>query len=337
MILRWSTLLAMLLSSFGCMASICHNVNNTISVVNYDLTSTLTTEQNQVGQATELHKSQFVNVDAICPEPDPTNVDSRTYRSYITSFPVVETHGQWQYLTLDPDYVNGAMSITDTDAGVFYPPGNYIHMGRNTRVNKQKDFGVYDSNLTFRLKVVKPFIGSVVIPSRTMFSVYVTTNDHDPLSTIVYQITYSGIITVPQNCTINGGQIITVDLGKLNSAAFNEAGKKPYNAPEKTFNVPIACNGDVVAPAHLTLRMQATPDSHIADAVATDNPDVGVVVTSENGSVLKPNDINSSVDFTTSEDGSANITLKTYPVSTTGNTPAEGIFTALACLRVDFA
>ena len=332
-----STLLLILLTSFNCLASVCHNVKNAASLVNYDLTTTLTKEQNQLGQATEMTKSQFVGVDAICPEYDPTNTDSRTYRSYTTSFPVVETDGQWQYLTLDPEYINGAMSITDTDAGVFYPPINYIHMGRNTQVNRLKSFGVYDSNLTFRLKVVKPFIGSVVIPARTMFNVYVTTNNKDPLSTIVYQITYSGVVTVPQNCEINGGQIITVDLGKLNSAAFNEAGKKPYNVPEKTFNVPIACNGDVISTAHLTLRMQATPDSHIADAIATDNQDVGVVVTSENGSILKPNDINSSVDFTTNDAGNANITLKTYPVSTTGNAPAEGIFTALACLRVDFA
>ncbi|MDI5829355.1 hypothetical protein MJN51_30530, partial [Salmonella enterica subsp. enterica serovar Kentucky] len=34
--------------------------------------------------------------------------------------------------------------------------------------------------------------------------------------------------------------------------------------------------------------------------------------------------------------GRANITLQAYPVSTTGETPAEGAFTALASLRVDF-
>ena len=104
-----------------------------------------------------------------------------------------------------------------------------------------------------------------------------------------------------------------------------------------SFNVPIECNADVISPAHLTLRLVANADSRISDALATDNADVGVVVAKEDGTVMIPNDTSSTADFITDDSGHADVTLKTYPISTTGNTPAEGVFTALACLRIDFA
>jgi type 1 fimbria pilin len=336
--LRIFLFLLTLASSSSCLAVICRNYTGTVSTVNYDLTTTLTKEQNQMGQAVELVKSQDVNVNAICASH--SNGDQRTWRSYRTTFPVIFTEDQWQYMNLDPVYIAGAMRITDSDIGIFYPPADYVHMGIDARVDMEDThtpFPVYDSNLVFRIKIIKPFIGTVIIPKKVMFSVYVTTTNTDPLNTIVYQITYSGAVTVPQNCVINAGQTITVDLGKLNSSAFNAAGQKPTNAPVKTFNVPIECNADVISPAHLTLRLVANADSRISDALATDNADVGVVVAKEDGTVMIPNDTSSTADFITDDSGHADVTLKTYPISTTGNTPAEGVFTALACLRIDFA
>ncbi|NIG44619.1 fimbrial protein [Enterobacter sp. Acro-832] len=336
--LRIFILLLSLVTSAKSLAVICHNFSNSITVVNYDLTTTLTKEENQQGKAVELIKSQDVGVEAICAlHPDG---DSRTYRSYRSPFPVIFTEDQWKYMSLDPTYIAGAMRITDSDIGDYYPPGDYIHMGKDWRVDQEdlnEPFPVYDSNLVFRIKIVKPFIGTVIIPNKVMFNVYVTTTNTDPLNTIVYQITYNGAVTVPQNCVINAGQVITVDLGKLNSSSFTTVGEKPYNAPVKTFNVPVECNADVISPAHLTLRLVATADTHVSQALATDNKDVGVVVTNENGTVMIPNDTSSVADFITDDKGHADVTLKTYPISTTGNAPAEGVFTALACLRIDFA
>lgn len=37
------------------------------------------------------------------------------------------------------------------------------------------------------------------------------------------------------------------------------------------------------------------------------------------------------------ENGQARVSFKAYPVSTTGKAPAEGKFTALAYIRIDFA
>lgn len=322
-----------LLLTNNCLAQICQNINGTPTAINYDLSTTLTAAQNQPGQTIRLEKSQEVNVQAVCPEG--SSLTGRTFRSYVTPFDVVETSGTWKYLKLDPDYLEGAMEIQDSAAGTLYPPVDYAYMGYDENVNKGLPFYIRDSNLLFQIKIVKSFIGTVVIPTKNMFSVYVTTTHNDPLSQVVYNITYSGSVTVPQSCEINAGQTILVDFGTLNSGGFKHAGEKPEGARTKTFNVPVKCNG-TDSQVNLSMRVQATPDSHFSQSIASDNPDVGVVVTNNQGTILTPNDAASAVPFTTDISGNANILLQAYPVSTTGETPEEGTFTSLANLRVDF-
>lgn len=101
-------------------------------------------------------------------------------------------------------------------------------------------FPVNDSNLTFKIQIVRPFIGSVVIPPKLMFNVYVTTTENDRPTVIVYQITYSGVITVPQNCVINAGQTVTVDFGALYHGDFTRAGQRPDSVAPK----PLPCRSN---------------------------------------------------------------------------------------------
>lgn len=326
-------LLAGVLLAQHALADVCKNVNGSPSSVDYDLTTTLTAAQNQAGKTVQLARSQEVNVQAVCPAGSaPYN---HTYRSYVSPYPVVETDGRWQYLKLDPDYLEGAMQIQDSAVGNFYPPVNYYMMGTDGNVNTGTPFYIRDSNLIFQLKVVKPFVGSVVISPKTMFSVYVTTNNSDPLTDVVYNIVYSGSITVPQSCEINAGQTIVVDFGSLYSGNFTHAGEKPPGVRTRSFNVPVKCNG-VDSTVNMSMRVMATADSHFPQAIASSNPDVGVVVETRDGNVLTPDDSSSRAPFVTDDSGRANIALQAYPVSTTGNVPAEGAFTALANLRVDF-
>ena len=69
--------------------------------------------------APQSWKNQDVQVNATCP---PGEWEKRTYRSYLSPFPVVKTDGEWKYLQLDPDYIIGAMKINDATIGEFYPP-----------------------------------------------------------------------------------------------------------------------------------------------------------------------------------------------------------------------
>lgn len=80
------------------LADVCKNVNGVPSRVNYDLTTTLTAEQNQVGKTVQLEKNQEANVQVVCPAG--TAAYSQIYRSYVSQYPVVETSGNWKYLKL---------------------------------------------------------------------------------------------------------------------------------------------------------------------------------------------------------------------------------------------
>lgn len=326
-------LLVGLLAINEALAAVCTNVNGAPSNIDYDLSSELTAAQNVAGDTVQLTKSQEVNVQAVCPAG--SSLSNRTYRSYVSPYSVVETNGPWQYLKLDPDYLEGAMQLEDSAVGTIYPPVRGVYMGTDDNVNTGDPFYIRDSNLEFQLKIVKPFVGTVNITPKTMFSVYVTTAAADPLSDVVYNIIYSGTVTVPQSCEINAGQTILVDFGSLYSGGFTRAGEKPTGVRSKKFNVPVKCSG-VDSQVNLSLRLVATADTHVNQAIASDNPDVGVMVETNDGAVLTPNDASSVEPFVTNDAGKANIVLQAYPVSTTGETPAEGVFTALANLRVDF-
>lgn len=325
-------LVGLLLSRIG-LAEVCQNINGSPSSVDYDLSKTLTAAQNQAGNTIPLVKRQDTSVQAVCP----TDLSSsgRSYRSYVASSPIVETRSGWQYMALDSTYLEGAIRIDGASGEKIYPPANYVYMGTRTNATSGESFAIHDSNLTFQLKIVKPFVGTVTIAPKTMFSVYVTTAANDPLSDVVYNISYSGTVTVPQSCEINAGQTILVDFGSLYSGGFTHAGEKPTGVRIKKFNVPVKCSG-VDSQVNLSLRLIATADSNVSQAIASDNPDVGVVVETNEGAVLTPNDTSSVEPFVTDDAGKANISLQAYPVSTTGETPAEGVFTALANLRVDF-
>ena len=131
-------------------ATVCVNENGVPTEVYYDLTDKFNSSNNQVGQIVTLsEKSQWVGVNAVCPKGTSGNT---TKRSYVTEFPVTGTSDGYQYLKLN-DYLDGAMKITDSYAGTFYPPRKYIQMGSHPNVSKNKPFGVQDSSLVFRLKV----------------------------------------------------------------------------------------------------------------------------------------------------------------------------------------
>ncbi|MDM2874560.1 type 1 fimbria D-mannose specific adhesin FimH [Citrobacter sp. Cpo069] len=313
-------------------ATVCQNSNGTPTDVFYDLSNVFNSSNNQPGQVVTLpEKSGWVGVNATCPAGTTVNY---TYRSYVTELPVQSTEGGFQYLKLN-DYLLGAMSITDSNAGLFYPPRNYIRMGVDSNVSKQKPFGVQDSNLVFKLKVIRSFINMVPIPRQTMFRVYVTTSTGDALSTPVYTISYSGKVEVPQNCEVNAGQIVEFDFGDIGASLFSKAGagNRPEGINPQTKTVAIKCT-NVAAQAYLTMRVEAEKAS--GQMMVSDNPDLGFIVADKTGRPLTPNNLSSTIPFQLDDNAAANVSIRTWPVSVTGNKPTEGPFTARGYLRVDY-
>lgn len=324
-----------LLASTPSFAIVCWN-NKGLGVIDevfYDLSNSFSSSNNNVGRILQLGKSFSSQVSAVCPPHDPNTSNNRTQRSYVSDLNIVETINGYKYMPIN-DYIIGAMQINDSYAGNFYPPVNYIKMGSEANVSKGKPFAINDSKFTLRLIIRKPFIDFIPIPKKTMFTVYVTTNSSDRLNTPVYKISYSGSIRVPQSCKIVTGDLLEIKFGDIPANAFSQAGpgNKPNNVNKQSHTLAIQCT-NIDAQALLTIRLET--EKSTGNMIISDNPDIGFKLSDENDNVLLPNNINSVIPFDLKQQP-ANVTIKSWPVSITGNKPQIGPFKARGYLRADF-
>lgn len=274
-------------------ATVCANSTGVAEDEHYDLSNVFNSTNNQRGQIVVLpEKSGWVGVSAICP---PGTLVNYTYRSYVTNFIVQETIDNYKYMQLN-DYLLGAMSLVDSVMDIQFPPQNYIRMGTDPNVSQNLPFGVMDSRLIFRLKVIRPFINMVEIPRQVMFTVYVTSTPNDPLVTPVYTISFGGRVEVPQNCELNAGQIVEFDFGDIGASLFSAAGpgNRPAGVMPQTKSIAIKCT-NVAAQAYLTMRLEASAVS--GQAMVSDNQDLGFIVADQNDTPITPNDLNSVIPF----------------------------------------
>jgi hypothetical protein len=65
----------------------------------------------------------------------------------------------------------------------------------------------------------------------------------------------------------------------------------------------------------------------------SDNPDVGFIIANESGTPLTPNNLTSKIPFRLDDSAQAQVGIRVWPVSVTGNKPAEGRFTSRGYLR----
>lgn len=227
--------------------------------------------------------------------------------------------------------------------GVYKPiPYNDLKTGvsSGTYCHQQKIIGGTPTGGIGRLsiKVDKPFVGQVFIPQQVIAQECITSGVSGVACTqnkAAYTYTFSGSLTVPQNCQINSGSNIVVDLGDISRGKFKYAGQKPEGFNPATFSVPIQCN-DSSALANLTLRIQGNPATNFPEAIQSDNNDIGVVIADSTGNALKPNVMDSNVSFLLDGSYRSSVVLHAYPISTSGNQPGLGLFTSMAYLRVDF-
>lgn len=264
-------------------ATVCANSTGVAEDEHYDLSNVFNSTNNQPGQIVVLpEKSGWVGVSAICP---PGTLVNYTYRSYVTNFIVQETIDNYKYMKLN-DYLLGAMSLVDSVMDIQFPPQNYIRMGTDPNVSQNLPFGVMDSRLIFRLKVIRPFINMVEIPRQVMFTVYVTSTPYDPLVTPVYTISFGSRVEVPQNCELNAGQIVEFDFGDIGASLFSAAGpgNRPAGVMPQTKSIAVKCT-NVAAQAYLTMRLEASAVS--GQAMVSDNQDLGFIVADQNDTPIR--------------------------------------------------
>lgn len=314
-------------------AVVCANKTGSAATITFDLDEAIASGNNVVGSNVDVSKASIGSVYAICPKTGSSKIPS--YRSYKSSMSIAETVGNYKFLKIN-DYLEGAMSITDTDAGTFYPPVDYAQMGSTKVVAQGKEFEIKDTALIFRLKVTKKILGTLNIPDTQLFTVYVTTTTSDALTTPVYYISINGSIDVPQSCEVNAGDTIDIDFGSLSAAAFSAAGagNKPEDAATKSVSLSVVCD-NVDTSSLLKLRVEADHTSG-SIIVANNNNDVGFILADSSNNILIPNDLTSTSGFHLNENSEAAVTINAWPVSVTGNTPVPGEYQATGYLRIDY-
>ncbi len=83
----------------------------------------------------------------------------------------------------------------------------------------------------------------------------------------------------------------------------------------KTKSIAIKCT-NVAAQAYLTMRLEASAVS--GQAMVSDNQDLGFIVADQNDTPITPNDLNSVIPFRLDAAAAANVTLRAWPISITG-------------------
>ncbi|MDK9586399.1 fimbrial protein [Lelliottia wanjuensis] len=184
------------------------------------------------------------------------------------------------------------------------------------------------------LYIAKAFIGETVIIDEKLVDIYATRVSGNYGNTPMASVYMAGIITAPQKCVINAGQMVTVNFGNIPAANFTTKTQAPTGYSPKTISTAIKCT-NVDAYANLTVRFQADASPDYASAIKTNNPDIGVIMMDTNGKLTLPN--SGLIPFHLDGNAEATVTFKATPVSTTGKIPGLGKFTAQAYIRVDYA
>ncbi|CAI1725254.1 fimbrial-like adhesin [Serratia fonticola] len=336
-------LLGMSLYSLHANAASCEAEGATVTSV-FDMSEILVSDINKNKPGTNLGLAKTLNggivqSGVIC---KCTGTYDRLYATLVgPSKPITTTISGIPYYEVN-DYISVGSSIYSAQTGTWFsvPNINVSNYPSGYPLSCDHTIHAFGGTHSFGqariyLYIKKAFVGHIQIPPTVIASVYLGTEADGVVgSRAIVDYAVTGGITVPQNCNINAGNIIELNFGNVSSGAFRTAGRRAEGVNPLVRNIGIQCN-NIAAKANLTLRLQA--DKVSGNAVVSDNKDVGFIVTDGSNRELTPNDINSVIPFILGDDARANVTIKAYPASITGNKPTEGVVTSLAYLRVDFA
>lgn len=125
--------------------------------------------------------------------------------------------------------------------------------------------GASGNSGSFSLKILQPFVGSVVIPPMALARLYECYNipAGDSCTTtgtpvLVYYL--SGTINSLGSCSVNAGETIEVDLGDVFAANFRVVGHKPLGARTAELAIPVRCNTGNAGLVNVNLSLTATTD-----------------------------------------------------------------------------
>lgn len=315
---------------------------NTILYADFGTYTFTNPADNEVGKTFNRTLSVNINGDKYRTECDNgTTLDPNIgHDIYLTSVFVngtATTAGSREYTQVN-DYLQAAVSYRGINTPVqnrrfgtprerCTPPGQYLVHGGNTQFD-------------LIMRISRPFVGftDIDIPVADFY-----TGDNEAPSGSGFRdgakqtLHLKGRVIVPQSCVINNDVESIVDFGNIPTYNFKSAGigNKINGIPKASMPLSIMCNGFIANNAPLTLRVQTDKVGGPAnDIIVSNNPDIGFKMSDQNDNVLIPNNINSKIHFNNTNP--ANIVVKAWPVSVTGNQPTPGPFQARGYFRIDF-
>ncbi|HHT8252680.1 TPA: fimbrial protein [Citrobacter braakii] len=194
----------------------------------------------------------------------------------------------------------------------------------------------------FTLYVTKPFLGELVIPDTLIASVragWSTTTTSPSMSSLedIAELRIQGSITVPQDCKINQGDVIQVDLGYINTSRFTTRNEMPDGYTPVNFDIHYDCGDTSSINNKMEMRIDGDDvlDQYtlVARRREADNtPDIGV-------RMARIDDTHLNIPFTNGligihPSGQGHISLEAWPINLLGGTPAPGKFSGTATITV---
>ncbi|BBV03434.1 fimbrial protein [Providencia rettgeri] len=182
--------------------------------------------------------------------------------------------------------------------------------------------------------IKKPFVGNTVINYPNLYVFFASLASSSPGYPIA-RVSLSVNITAPQSCEINAGQSISIPFNDAAQRNFVAAGKggMPAGVVPQSKTLSIKCS-NMDAYANLDMRFIGTADpNRTNDGFSTTNKDIAIAIEGPNGR-LTPTTGKLPLQLDSNQNGS--VTIKTYPISSTGLAPDVGKYSSIVTVRLDF-
>ncbi|ELY3760784.1 fimbrial protein [Cronobacter universalis] len=306
-------------------------------IFNVDASTTVTNpDDNQSGKTfTErFGSSESYSAHCDCDDSD-LNKDPRPGVNYKGEYLAPATQYGSGYFIRVNDNIDLAAAINIANVGDVTVPFTDIWNKKNNGCSLNSFTTGQSGSLTFRIS--KPFLGQIVIPQMAVAAIYGTVRPGQYSSEPMAKIFLQGTITVPQSCEINAGEVISVDFGTIFASNFMTRGHKPDGFVDKKTAIVYVCKNisDGVA---LTMTFSGAPANGMPEALATSNPDVGVLLKNDGEQVIPintgevPMPLDPSVDISRRTGA---VDILTAPVNLSGKTPQNGEFSGSASITVN--
>lgn len=271
-----------------------------------------------------------------CPSP-PTMTESFISASSPLPQGTILINGMQSYIL--NDYLAVAAEVWVAGANPAYVAVPFENRSNGLTVNTGQECASWGygsgSQGKITLYFLRPFVGTQVIPLTTLVNVSISSINGVTSPSPAATVSMSGTVTVPQSCDINP-QAITINFGDIMSTSFQTAGQKPNNFNKVNQKLTLACR-NISDGVKIELAFQGTPDINDNSALQTDNSDIAVKIEDANGNVISPNSgrLPVTMDYTGQVDSSGITEMNLYPINTTGNMPAVGVFNSTATIRAE--